>query len=329
MTFRCTRPSGWCPAADRRASTECAAAALSVVVLDPGGTWGVVGARPAPARPPRGGRPRGRVGLYDAQLRRHAGCPAGRSRAGVRRVGRRCSGSRGRRRARGLPGQGSRRGRRPPHGRPLRAVAHHPGRPTFRFTEGRVGLRATAVILVGDEGWSDRRDLQGQRASASVRADRMQPFGRGRAVVGRALAGRAADRGGHRVQFSAGRPPTALPDHHQVPFGVVRWRPSLCRIPGELRRRIPANHCVRATEGREGMRQGDVLVTKARSRRLRRGGRPRDRTSLTEFRRGRRGGLSRRTASSTGQHDPDALSALDACRRGQRGSCRDVRRRGP
>src|SRR3712207_7539474 len=28
-------PSGWCQAADRRASTECAVAALSVVVLDP------------------------------------------------------------------------------------------------------------------------------------------------------------------------------------------------------------------------------------------------------------------------------------------------------
>src|SRR3954447_8515652 len=36
----CTRPSGWCQPADRRMPAECAVAASSVVVLDPGGKGG-------------------------------------------------------------------------------------------------------------------------------------------------------------------------------------------------------------------------------------------------------------------------------------------------
>src|SRR3982751_814249 len=36
----CTRPSGWCQAADRREAAECAVAASSVVVLDPRGKGG-------------------------------------------------------------------------------------------------------------------------------------------------------------------------------------------------------------------------------------------------------------------------------------------------
>src|SRR3954454_6710115 len=36
----CTRPSGWCQATDRGQPAECAVAASSVVVLDPGGKGG-------------------------------------------------------------------------------------------------------------------------------------------------------------------------------------------------------------------------------------------------------------------------------------------------